>query len=168
MKKLAVLMIVVIFAFVGCDNGSTDSGGANSNGNNNNNNSTSRSITWTATVNPGAPTPSIAIAFSADPGIFGTSSVNLTPGTGSATVVMVQGSGISQLLMLGSSSLKDGTVSIGFNVAGVSSEAQTVTLVGAPLNDVTAARRANLLLFNTDSIAHYFRSGNGIVLPIHS
>jgi len=87
-------------------------------------------ITWTATANPGSPTPSISLTFSENPGTFGTAAVTIYP-AGMAAVNLVQGTGTSRTLLLGSNVI-GGTVSIGINLPGVDDWPRTVTLVGPP------------------------------------
>jgi len=80
-------------------------------------------ISWTAT-SVGA---QINFTFSSNPGTLLASDFAVTPGTGSATVGAVYGTGTTRTLSL--SAVDAGTVSVSINRAGIESEAQTVTLV---------------------------------------
>jgi len=90
-------------------------------------------ITWTASAVGSPTTTAINFTFSADPGTMQASDFAIAPGTGSATITSLTGSGLVRTLNV--TGVSAGTVLVSVNRAGVVGVPQSVELV-AP-GDIT-------------------------------
>jgi len=86
-------------------------------------------ITWNADA-VGTPTTAIRFTFSANPGALAAADFMLIPGSGSATLGALSGTGTTRYLAV--SGVAPGTVSVTVVRAGIAAEVRTISLVPAP------------------------------------
>jgi len=84
-------------------------------------------ITWTATATGTPATTAINFTFSEDPGALISSDFTITSGTGSATVGILSGTGMTRTLTV--FNVIAGTVSVSINWSNIAAGPQTVTLI---------------------------------------
>jgi len=101
-------------------------------------------ITWNADA-MGDPVTAIRFTFSANPGALATTDFMLIPGSGSATLGALSGTGTVRYLAV--SGVAPGTVSVTVARAGIAAEVRTISLVPSPpvLNPAAGANPANFV-----------------------